>query len=103
MAEKDRCPSGSKKIGDRCRITGPKEKYRVTGRTIDYRINWDGKWAKGRNMGKHHCDYCGKRLWVNPGRGIYCNSTHKMREDWEPIHILGQGDSKKITRGKKND
>ena len=29
---------------------------------------------KGIN-GKHNCDICGEKLWVNPGGGVYCNGN----------------------------
>ena len=55
---------------------------------IDYRVVGNkniGKWSdtKYDNKGKTHCDMCGKKLWINPGGGIYCNEEHISHKQYD--------------------
>lgn len=39
----------------------------------------NGWWKDVDNKSKTHCDYCGEKLWINPGGNVYCNN-------WEHDH-----------------
>lgn len=46
---------------------------KIQKRVSDGRMWVSGIENKGVN-GKNVCDKCGKKLWVNPGKVVYCNT-----------------------------
>lgn len=33
-------------------------------------------WVRVENQQKFNCDVCGKRLWIAPHGGLYCDEVH---------------------------
>jgi len=46
----------------------------------------DLKWAEADNKGKEHCDKCGKRLWIDPGDNLYCDTEYCGNDKYQPAN-----------------
>ena len=58
------------------------------------------KWVEGENKRKHHCDICGKKLWVAPdGKTVYCYCNEEMSKEEKNEFV----DEKISTEAKENN